>query len=110
MNINEPYWTCCSRPVPYCLHVATGDEWRMDAEERIMNIHTEVVCGSGHSRRVPRGCNCWGVCIVPRHVWGNMVHPFSNINSQFGVIWFPTEFASKFFIWVKCRLFEGIRL
>ena len=43
---------------PYCLHVATGDKRRMDTEGRIMNIHTEVVCGSGHSRRVPRGCNC----------------------------------------------------
>ena len=47
---------------PYCLHVATGDKRRMDTEERIMNIPTEVVCGSGHSRRVPRGCNCLGVC------------------------------------------------
>ena len=48
-------------PEPPCLHVATGDKRRMDTEERFMNIHTEVVCGSGHSRRVPRGCNCWGV-------------------------------------------------
>ena len=48
---------------PYCLHVATGDKRRMNTEERFMNIHTEVVCGSGHSRRVPRGCNCLGVCI-----------------------------------------------
>ena len=38
---------------PYCLHMATGDKRRMDTEERFMNIHTEVVCGSGHSRRVP---------------------------------------------------------
>ena len=75
MNFSIPSLRC----PPYCLHVATGNKRLMDTEERFMNIHPEIVCGSG----IHDGY-CWGAW---SHIRDSIL--CGNPNSAYVIMWFP---------------------